>query len=58
MKFYKIQIDGTIKYYKNLKKLCLSESLNYTNVYYKINRTKIGFWTAEGTKVEKCIFQN
>jgi len=57
MRFYKIQIDGTIKYYKNLKKLCLSESLNYTNVYYKINRSKTECWTDEGMKVEKCIFE-
>ena len=37
-RFYKISKNGIDRYYKNLKKLCDIEKLNYTNIHYELLR--------------------
>lgn len=37
-RFYRISKNGKERFYKNLKKLCENENLNYTNVHYELLR--------------------
>tara|TARA_X000001382_G_C3034408_1_gene135817 strand:+ start:274 stop:459 length:186 start_codon:yes stop_codon:yes gene_type:complete len=59
MKFYAIQINENIKYYKNLKKLAVAENLPYDNIYYHLLRKKISdTWQSKDltVKVWICVF--
>jgi hypothetical protein len=55
MNFYKYDDESTVKYYKNLKKLCLDEGLPYAKLYYNIKKNNI--YKRHGITVEKCRFE-
>ena len=54
--FYRFDDEGTVKYYKNLKKLCLIEGLTYSTLYYHIKKGSI--YQRNGITIEKCRFQS
>lgn len=55
MNFYKLQSDAEVRYYKNLKKLCLAQDLKYSTVYYHIKKNDI--YQHGDTTIQKCRFQ-
>ena len=54
--FYEINTHGKIKFYKNLKKLCLSHGLKYSTIYYHIKR--YAFVDNNGLRIDKRNFEN
>ena len=56
MNFYRFDDERTVKYYKNLKKLCLIEGLTYSTLYYHIKKGRI--YQRNGITIEKCRFQS
>lgn len=56
MNFYRVVFDDTIRYYKNMTKLCNREGLTYAIVYYHLKTHNI--FERNGIVVEKCRFEN
>lgn len=66
-RFYSYRVnagDGPPRFYRNLKRLCELEGLNYNTVYRAVLRRKdqsgnpVGTWTYGDTTVSLCFFED
>ena len=52
-KYFQQHHTWNVKYYSNLKKLCIAHNLEYNNLYWHINRKKKGEWSNDFIIVTK-----